>query len=68
MDPVISQAIAAAPPFVNWQINVWDLVLIGATAVVLYSRLTTLETKITPIWAWWNSNMERRATHERELT
>ncbi len=61
--PVVTAVAAAAQPFVNWQVNFWDLVVMAAAATVLYSRLTTLETKITPLWNWWNSTLERRV-HE----
>lgn len=49
------QQLAPPPSLVNWSINVWDLVGLFGVAIVLYSRLTTLETKVQPIWEWWNS-------------
>lgn len=50
VDPIV----AAAPSFINWTLNVWDILMIAACAALLYSRLTTLETKIEPLWVWWN--------------
>lgn len=66
VDPAAATAAAAvvAEPMINWSINVWDLLMIGVAAVVLYSRLTTLETKIGPLWEWWNSD-DRRVTQDR---
>lgn len=51
----VQQAQQVAMPIVNWSVNVWDLVGLAGVAIVLYSRLTTLETKVQPIWDWWNS-------------
>lgn len=45
----------------DWRINVGDLIAIVVATGVLYSRLTGLETKIQPIWDWWNRMASREA-------
>lgn len=45
---------------VNWQINVPDLIAILGAGAVVYGRLISLETKIQPIWEWWNTTAGRR--------
>jgi hypothetical protein len=42
-------------PFFNWHINVGDLIAILIAASVLYARLVAIETKLDPLWRWWNS-------------
>jgi hypothetical protein len=44
---------------VNWQINLPDIIAILGAGLVLYGRLISLETKIQPIWDWWNSQTHR---------
>lgn len=52
--------------FVNYTINVWDLLLIVVAAGAIYGRLIALETKVTPLWEWWNAAAERRRHEGRE--
>ena len=40
----------------NWTVNVWDLILIGIGGVILYARLVAAETKLDPLWKWWNDH------------
>lgn len=47
-------AVQQAAPFVNWSVNVIDLLSIGGCAALLYGRLVKLETQIGPIVQWWN--------------
>ena len=49
-------------PTLNWQINVMDIVAVVGAAMLLYGRIVSLETKIEPIWKWWNG--VRRKTGE----
>lgn len=63
IDPQIGTTVQQGPAFINWQINIWDLGLLIVGMTVLYSRLTTLETKIQPIWEWWNSMQQ---SHHRD--
>lgn len=55
IDPTTVQQ--AAPSFINWSINVYDLLLVGACAALLYGRLVTIEAQIKPIVTWWNQMM-----------
>lgn len=45
----------------NLQINVADLVAILGAGLVIYGRLVSLETKIDPIWKWWNATRQHEA-------
>lgn len=57
---VFAQAVQqSAPTFVNWSINVYDLILLGASAALIYGRLVRIETEIAPIVRWWNQMVEQ---------
>lgn len=52
VEPQVAQQVA--PAFINWSINVYDLILLSVSAVLLYGRLVKIETQIQPIVEWWN--------------
>lgn len=52
---------------VTWTVNIPTLLTVLGAAFLLYGRIVALETKIKPIWEWWNTAAERRRTpHESE--
>lgn len=56
--------IAQGLPVFNWQINVADLVAVIGAGMLLYGRLVKLETKIDPIWRWWNATRSPTTTQD----
>lgn len=55
VDPQVAQA---APTFINWSVNVYDLILLGTSAGLIYGRLVKIETEIKPIVTWWNQMVQ----------
>lgn len=33
--------------------------------IAIYSRVTKIETKLEPIWEWWNNNIDDRRSRPR---
>lgn len=54
IEPQMAQQAVQAPQFINWSINVYDLIVLIVAAVVLYGRMVKIETQIAPIVEWWN--------------
>lgn len=59
VDPQLPQlAQQSGPAFINWSINFYDLILLGASAALIYGRLVKIETEIKPIVEWWNQMVQ----------
>lgn len=49
----------------NWTVNVWDLVLLLLGGALIYARLVAVETKLDPVWKWWNDQHSLRRHNDK---